>query len=121
MTSFIADLQNIVTGILLLLGGVFACGAGLGILRFPDVLMRAHASTKAGTLGAGLVLAAAAVFFAEVGIVMRALATISFLMLTAPIAAHMIGRVAYHLGLPLWHATVVDQLGRQEDPEDKTD
>ena len=27
---------------------------------------------------------------------LRALATISFLMLTAPIAAHMIGRAAYH-------------------------
>ena len=43
---------------LLILGGFFCFVAGLGVLRLPDVLIRMHASTKAGTLGAGLILAA---------------------------------------------------------------
>ena len=30
--------------------------------------------------------------------------------LTAPIAAHMIGRDAYFVGVPLWERTVLDEL-----------
>lgn len=107
----------------LVAGGIFACGAGLGILRFPDVLMRAHASTKAGTLGAGLVLIGVVIHFSEVGVVLRALVTITFLMLTAPIAAHIICRAAYHQGQPLWIKTVVDHLHTELSPNaaDETD
>ena len=84
------------------------------MLRLPDVLIRMHASTKAGTLGCGLILVAAAVHFGETGIVARAVAAIVFLMLTAPVAAHMIGRAAYRTGVPLWKGTVIDELGGQD-------
>lgn len=100
---------------LLILGGLFSVVAALGVLRLPDVLIRMHASTKAGTLGCGLILLAVAVHFAETGIIARAVATIVFLMLTAPIAAHMIGRAAYRMGVPLSDRMVVDELdGRPE-------
>lgn len=85
---------EIVIGILLLVGGFFALVAGIGIYRLPDVLMRMHASTKAGTLGSSLVLIGCAVYFAEGVVTTRVVATILFLMLTAPIAAHMLGRAA---------------------------
>ncbi len=41
---------------------------------------------------------------------MRALAGIAFVVLTAPVAAHMIGRAAYLLDLPMWEGTHVDEL-----------
>ncbi len=91
-------------------GGLFALVAALGVLRLPDVLIRMHASTKAGTLGCGLILVAVAIFFGEGAITARAVAAIVFLILTAPVAAHMIGRAAYKTGVPLWERTVVDEM-----------
>jgi multicomponent Na+:H+ antiporter subunit G len=87
-------MTEILAGILCLLGGGFALIAGLGILRLPDVLTRMHASTKAGTLASALVLAAVAIEFGEVSVTAKVIAAILFLMLTAPIAAHMLGRSA---------------------------
>jgi len=91
-----------IVGILCLLGGGFALIAGLGVLRLPDVLIRMHASTKAGTLGAGLILAAVAIHFEDAAIAGKAAVAVLFLMLTAPIAAHMIGRAALRQGVSLW-------------------
>ncbi len=99
--------------LLLLAGASFGALAGIGVVRMPDVYIRMHAATKAGTLGAGLVLIAAAVHFADVGVAARVVAAVLFLVLTAPVAAHMIGRAAYRGGVPLWGRTVIDQWGLQ--------
>jgi multicomponent Na+:H+ antiporter subunit G len=111
----------IITIILLATGAFFMLVAAIGVLRMPDLLMRMHAATKAGTLGAGLLLLAVAVHFGQAGITIRALATVTFLLLTAPVAAHVIGRAAYLAGtLPLWDRTLVDELRAQPptpDPE----
>lgn len=101
--------MDILTAIVVLAGGVFVFIAGLGIWRMPDLMIRMHASTKAGTLGVGLILAAVALSFAEMGTVSRAVAAIVFLLFTAPVAAHMIGRAAYRSGVPLWSGSVVDE------------
>lgn len=93
---------------MVLLGGFFCFVAGLGVLRLPDVLIRMHASTKAGTLGAGLILGAAAVYFGDTATTTRAVAAILFLLLTAPVAAHMIGRAAFKVGVPLWNTKIED-------------
>ena len=97
--------------LLLLLGAFFVLIASIGVVRLPDILMRMHAATKAGTLGGGLLLIAVAVSLPEGGVVARALATFVFLLLTAPIAAHVIARAAYHAGeAVLWERTCVDEL-----------
>lgn len=91
---------------MVVLGGFFCFVAGLGILRLPDVLIRMHASTKAGTLGSGLILGAGAIYFGDGATITRALAAILFLLLTAPVAAHMIGRAAFRDGVPLWKTKI---------------
>ena len=103
-------INDIFTTLFLVLGSLFCFVAALGMLRLPDTVIRMHAATKAGTLGAGLILIAEAFFYAELGITLRALAAISFLLLTAPVAAHLIGRAAYYSGIRLWHKTWIDQL-----------
>lgn len=85
---------DVIVALFLLIGSFFALVAAIGIYRLPDVLMRMHASTKAGTLGSSLILVGCAVLFADGAITTRVIATIVFLMLTAPIAAHMLGRAA---------------------------
>lgn len=87
-------MTDIIIAIFLLLGGFFALIAAIGVLRLPDVLMRMHASTKAGVLGSSLILIAVAIFLQEMEITARVVAIIVFLMLTSPIGAHMIGRAS---------------------------
>ena len=95
----------------LLAGSLFVLVAALGLLRLPDLLMRMHAATKAGTLGAGLLLVGVAVSTPETSVMARALATFVFLLLTAPIAARLIARAAYLSGeARLWDRTCVDEL-----------
>ncbi|QDY70080.1 monovalent cation/H(+) antiporter subunit G [Qingshengfaniella alkalisoli] len=85
-------MTDILVAIFVLSGGLFAFVAGLGIARLPNILNRMHSATKAGTLGAGLTLVGTAIYFGEAEVTVRVVAAILFLLLTAPIAAHMIGR-----------------------------
>jgi multicomponent Na+:H+ antiporter subunit G len=103
-------LREIVVMGLMLGGAFFMALAGLGMLRMPDLFLRMSSTAKAGTLGAGLILLAAAIHFDNFSIYTRAIAIIIFLFLTAPVAAHMIGRAAYFDGVPLWKGTVQDDL-----------
>lgn len=100
-----------ITAILLITGSLFCFIAALGMLRLPDTLTRMHAATKAGTLGAGLILIAVAAFYHEIGTTLRSAAAIVFLLLTAPVAAHLIGRAAYHSGIKLSRRTWTDHYG----------
>ncbi len=92
----------VIASLLLILGCAFILVAGIGIFRMPDVFIRMHASTKVGTLGSGLVMAAVAVKFQEPLVIFKAVLIILFLLLTAPIGAHMIGRAALRIGIKPW-------------------
>lgn len=100
---------DLIAALLTLAGAVFALGAGVGVVRLPDVYTRMHASTKAGTLGAGLMLAAAALVLPEGGAGLRALATFLFLLMTVSVGAHLLGRAAYRTGVPLWSGSILDE------------
>jgi multicomponent Na+:H+ antiporter subunit G len=95
---------------LLIVGASFLLLAAIGIIRMPDLFQRIQASTKASTLGAGCLLLALAFHFQDFGITVRAFLVIAFFFLTAPVAAHVIGRAAYFVGVPLWEKTIVDEL-----------
>ena len=103
-------LREIMVMALMLGGALFMALAGLGLLRMPDLFLRMSSTAKAGTLGAGMILLGAAIHFNNFSISTRAVAIIVFLLLTAPVAAHMIGRAAYFDGVPLWKGTVQDDL-----------
>jgi multicomponent Na+:H+ antiporter subunit G len=87
--------------ILQILGVIFLFAAALGLLRFRDPLQRMHAATKAGTIGAGLVLAGTVVVIEGVEGQIIGVLAILFLFLTAPIAGHLLGRAAYVSGAEL--------------------
>lgn len=91
----------IVAIILKLIGVGFLFIAALGILRLSDPFQRMHAATKAGTLGAGLVVAGAMVGLGTVTAVIIGTLTVIFLLLTVPIAGHLLGRAAYVSGAQL--------------------
>lgn len=105
------------TGALVLAGSALMLIAAIGVVRMPDLFTRMQATTKAATLGAGLVMLGTAVHFATFGVTTRAIAAIAFVLLTAPIAAHLLGRAAYFLGVPLWDGSVRDELRDRYDWE----
>jgi len=103
-------LAEILAGTVALIGAFFVFSAALGLVRMPDVYLRMHAATKAGTLGSGLLLVGVAIWSGEPDVVLRALAAVLFLVITAPVAAHLLGRAAYISGVPLWRGTRLDEL-----------
>lgn len=103
-------MTEVLSAALLLIGSLFLLLAAIGVIRMPDLLMRIQVATKASTLGVGCMLLAVAVYFHDFGMTIRVLLVISFFFMTAPVAAHMIGRAAYFVGVPLWEETIVDEL-----------
>jgi multicomponent Na+:H+ antiporter subunit G len=103
----------IVTG----LGSLFVLLAAVGIVRMPDLFLRISVTTKAATLGIGLILSGAAIFFADTSVTTRVLAIIFFLLLTAPVSAHMIGRASYFIGTSLWKKSLIDELKNKYDKQ----
>ncbi|ENH97601.1 monovalent cation/H+ antiporter subunit G [Gracilibacillus halophilus YIM-C55.5] len=106
-------MTNILILLLLVIGTFFILSATIGVLRFPDVYTRLHASTKAATLGiSGIMIGAFLFLNAEFQIVSgKLILGIIFVLLTAPISAHMIGRAAHHTGVKPW--------GRDQEAQDE--
>jgi multicomponent Na+:H+ antiporter subunit G len=100
----------VLTEVLSAVGVLLMVIAGLGLVRMPDLPTRMHAASKAGTLGAALILAAVAIRLGEGAIAVRAALVVLFLLLTAPVASHLIARAGYRIGVPLSDETVVDEL-----------
>lgn len=88
-----------VSVVLLLIGSAFCALAALGILRFPDVYTRLHAASKAGPLGAGLILLAVAFASDDWSVALKAVIGLVFLLLTAPVSAHLLARAALRSGV----------------------
>jgi multicomponent Na+:H+ antiporter subunit G len=103
-------LREVLTAFFMVAGAVWILIAAAGIVRMPDLYLRMSASSKAATLGVALMLSSVALHFQALGMVSRVVATVAFIMLTAPVAAHMIARAAYITGVPLWKGTIVDEL-----------
>ncbi len=110
-------MNEIVTSILLIGGALLMLVAAIGAVRMPDLPTRMHATTKAGALGGGLMVLAVATYFLEGSVTARALAVVVFIILTAPVAAHIIGRAGYFVGVPLWEGTIRDDLKDRYDPD----
>ena len=101
-------------------GAIFILLAAIGILRMPDFYLRVSVTTKAATLGVGLILVAAAFSFGSFPVTSRVLAIIIFIILTAPVAAHMIGRAAYFIGVKMWDKSQMDDLKEKYDKKNHT-
>lgn len=91
-----------IASILLIFGATFALVAAIGIVRMPDIYCRMHAATKAGAFGVSLILLALCVAVPTLRVIIQSILIIAFFYLTAPIAAHLIGRVGINQKLPFW-------------------
>jgi multicomponent Na+:H+ antiporter subunit G len=104
VTAWIADVL-VVAGLAVMTLGVY------GILRFPDVYTRLHASGKASFLGVSLLLIAGTVGGGP-SAAARVVLIVVLLALTTPVAAHAIAQAAYHGREPMQAAGAIDESGR---------
>lgn len=79
-------------------GSLLALVAAIGLLRFPDLLSRMHAGTKPQVLGLILMAAGLALHLRSARVGGLLLLVVVFQMITAPVAAHMVGRAGYRTG-----------------------
>jgi multicomponent Na+:H+ antiporter subunit G len=104
---------------LLLLGSLLMLLSAIGLLRMPDMYNRLSAASKATSLGAIFLLGGFAVVQPDISMIGRAVATVVFVLVTVPVAAHAIARAGYRYGVPLWKRSTVDEwedtLGAQRD------
>ncbi len=93
--------MNIIIIFLLLFGTFFIFSSALGIIRFPEVYTRLHAATKAPTLGIISILLAAFLFLygSHQLVSGKLILAIVFILLSSPVAGHMLSRAAYKSGI----------------------
>ncbi len=95
----------------LFVGGCFlSFAAGIGVLRFPDLLARIHAGAKPQVLGVLLALAGLALRLRSWSAAATLLLIAMFQMLTAPVSAHLLARAAYRTGKFDSERLVIDEL-----------
>ena len=109
-TGGVGLVVDVVSAALLLLGVALSLVASAGLVRFPDLYSRMHAATKPSTLGLLLVLAGTGLQLADPGDVVELLLVAAFQLVTAPVAAHMIGRASYRAGVPGTRSAQPDEL-----------
>ena len=89
-----------------LLFDFFGC---LGLFRFPDLYNRLHSSIKCVTLGTSSILFGLFLYKGFTASGAKALLCILFLLLTAPVSAHVLARSAHKSGVKLWEKSVCDK------------
>lgn len=85
----------------------------LGVYRMPDAYTKLHAQSKAVAIGAVCLIAAAVLGGAAPNALLGLLVG-AFLLLTAPVSAHVIARAAWRQGERLRGTSVVDESGPRE-------
>lgn len=116
-------MKEAITILFMFIGTFFIIMAAIGMLRMPDILLRMSVTTKAATLGIGTIFLAMIIHFSgqgsvSQGVTSRAVATIAFVFITAPVSAHMIGRAAYNSRRTrLWSGIVLDEYKGRFDPK----
>ncbi|MCU7875218.1 MAG: monovalent cation/H(+) antiporter subunit G [Candidatus Thiodiazotropha sp. (ex. Lucinoma kazani)] len=94
-----ALLIDIVSWVLLSLGGAFVFIGGLGALRMPNLYTRIHAGSLTDTMGAMLVIAGIMLQAGASLATIKLAAILLFLLLTSPTASNTLASAALLAGV----------------------
>lgn len=105
LVPWIAD-ALVVLGVAVMTIGVY------GVIRMPDIYTRSHAASKSVFLGV-ISLAAASIVTGEAAIIARVTLISAVLLLTTPVASHVIGRGAFVEGERMASPGAIDESGHR--------
>ncbi len=94
-----AQLLDILSWLLMSLGGVFVFIGGLGALRMPDLYTRMHAASVTDSIGPVLIIAG---IMLQAGLTLASIklaAILLFLLLTGPTASNALASAALLAGI----------------------
>lgn len=110
---------DVVAAICLLGGSLLAFAAGVGLVRFPDLLARMHSATKPQVLGLILVLIGLGLRLRSGPALWMLVLVVVFQLLTSPVATHMVARAGYRTGKVRSELLVVDELTADQDAAER--
>lgn len=91
--------------------GVFIMTIGVvGMLTMPDTYTKTHAASKAVFLGV-ISLLVASMASGQADIILRVILIIAALIVTTPVAAHVVGRAAFNRGEVMRSPDPIDESG----------
>ena len=98
--------------IFIFLGVFFVLVGSIGLLRFPDVYTRMHATGIVSTLGIGCIVVGSLIFFnwESHTFSIKELALLGGISLTSPVSTHLIIQAAYKTRVPLYKKRRIDEL-----------
>ena len=105
------DFLDVIAGSLLFAGCLLTLISAVGIARYPDVISRQHVATKPQVLSLIFNLLGTALLVREATMTWTMLLVVAFMLITAPISAHMLSRAAYRTGRVQTDNLVADELG----------
>ena len=112
MTATLNAVLDVVAAVCLLGGAFLTFVAGVGLVRFPDLLSRMHTAAKPQVLGLILLMLGLALRLRGGPVLWMLVLVALFQMLTSPVAAHMVSRAGYRTGKVRGELLVVDELTR---------
>lgn len=110
--------MNALIAIFLFLGSFMIVVASFGIVKMPDIYTRMHVATKAGTVGIGFILLAVAFYFSDLAVTSLVVGTLLFVGLTAPVAAHILGKAMMESGYQFWKPGGAESTSSEPDNDD---
>lgn len=111
--------MQVVVALLLIFGTLLVLVASIGVLRMPDLYTRMHAATKAGTVGLAALLCAVALSIHDLTVLSRVIGTMVFIVLTAPVAAHLLGKSMQARGYKIWRNRSDDAPSVEQEASEK--
>ncbi len=109
-------IYSMAAGALAIIGSLFILIASIGIVRMPDLFLRLQVTSKASVMGLTCILLAVALHFASTEVTVRVALIICFIVLTIPVATHMLARAGYTTNVALSDETIINELSGQYDP-----
>lgn len=107
-------MNEIIATVFIAIGLVFDFFGCLGLIRLPDVYNRLQAATKCVTLGTCSILFGLFLFKGFTAGGLKAILCILFIVLTAPVSAHVLARGAHKSGVKLWKNSICDKYAEDE-------
>jgi len=101
--------------VLLAIGGACQVIGSIGLLRFPDLYTRLHASTVIVVGGVVTAILGTSILGGLNTFTLKGVLIALFLFITSPVTSHAIARAAHRSGVKLWKKSVVDKLKEAKD------